>query len=65
MEAERSENDRPIFTPLGKGVLDWDAIFPAAKEAGVEWYVYEQDSYEGDLWECVKTSREFLRNFVG
>lgn len=65
MKGERGENDRPIFTPLGKGVLDWDAIFPAAKEAGVEWYVYEQDSHEGDLWDCVKTSREFLRNFVG
>ena len=30
--------------PFGEGDLDWDAILSAARAAGVEWYVTEQDT---------------------
>jgi sugar phosphate isomerase/epimerase len=49
------------FAALGKGILDWKDIFAAGKEAGVEWYVYEQDNCYGDPFGCAKTSYEFLR----
>lgn len=65
MKAERNASGRPIFAPLGQGCLDWDAIFTAAEEAKVEWCVYEQDSHEGDLWDCVRTSCEFLKQSIG
>lgn len=51
---------KPVFTPLGQGVLDWPAIFDAAEEAAVEWYIYEQDTCEGDLFEALRISYEFL-----
>lgn len=60
MKAERDESGRPRFTPLGQGVLDWPAILAAAKESGVEWYVYEQDTFEGEAFECIRASYEFL-----
>jgi sugar phosphate isomerase/epimerase len=52
---------KPQFKPLGQGELDWAAIFKAGTEAGVQWYVYEQDSCEGDVWDSVKASCEFLK----
>lgn len=32
-----------MFAAVGEGVLDWDAILPAAHAAGVEWYIIEHD----------------------
>lgn len=49
------------FAELGRGALNWDAIFEAGQEAGVEWYVYEQDTTDGDVWDSVKASYEFLK----
>jgi len=51
---------RPWFTPLGQGALDWPAVFGASEAAGVEWYVYEQDTCEGDPLDSVRKSYEFL-----
>ncbi|HEY3322639.1 MAG TPA: sugar phosphate isomerase/epimerase [Planctomycetota bacterium] len=48
------------FTPLGKGSLKWDDIFAAGKESGIEWYIYEQDSGEGDPFAYTKESFDFL-----
>lgn len=31
------------FAALGKGVLDWNKILPAAARAGVQWYIIEHD----------------------
>ena len=53
------------FAELGRGVLDWDAIFVAGADAGVEWYVYEQDESDGDRWEAVETSFAFLDKQLG
>ncbi len=65
MRAERNDKGRPIFVPLGDGVLDWEAIFAAASESGVEWCIYEQDSHEGDLFECVRKSYRFMEKYLG
>jgi len=53
------------FAELGKGVLDWDPIFEAGEQAGIEWYIYEQDQTDGDLWESVQTSHDFLKSRLG
>lgn len=58
---QKKRGGRFKFMPLGKGVLNWDEIFVAGKEAGVEWYIYEQDSCEGDVFDAVKTSYDFLK----
>jgi len=35
--------DEDGFAALGQGVLDWNAILPAAERAGVRWYIIEHD----------------------
>lgn len=56
--------DRPHFVPLGEGEVDWDGAFAAAKDAGVEWYVYEQDDCDIDVFECCRISYEFMRERI-
>jgi len=63
LAAERRQ-DRVWFPPLGQGVLDWPTIFNAAREAGVEWYVYEQDTCDGDPINAARISLEFLTTHV-
>ena len=51
---------KQTFKPLGQGELNWPEIFAAGDEAGVEWYVYEQDSGEGSPFDFARASYEFL-----
>lgn len=53
-----------IFAPLGKGILNWSDIFAAGREAGIEWYVYEQDKCDGDPFDSAHISFEFLKKNV-
>lgn len=62
---ERSLFGRRIqFMPLGQGVLDWPEIFKAGEEAGVEWWVYEQDNADRDIFECAQDSYDFLKEHL-
>jgi len=54
------EGRRQAFKPLGQGELDWPGIFAAGDAAGVEWYVYEQDSGEGSPFDYAAASYQFL-----
>ena len=49
------------FKPLGQGALRWDDIFAAGNEAGIEWFVYEQDAGEGSPLDYAQASYEFLK----
>jgi len=50
---------------LGQGKVNWQDVLAAARETGVEWYIYEQDRGEGTPFEFAKTSYEFLSKLVG
>ncbi len=50
------------FAEVGHGILDWDAIFREAENAGVEWYVVEQDRCTRPPLESAKMSLEYLRS---
>jgi len=50
------------FTEVGSGILDWDAIFAAAREAGAEWMIVEQDICAGSSVESARKSIEFLQD---
>lgn len=53
--------DRPhTFAEAGKGILPWNAIFDAAEEADVEWYIVEQDECPGDPLESIRISAQFM-----
>jgi sugar phosphate isomerase/epimerase len=54
------EGRKQAFKPLGQGELNWPEIFAAGDEAGIEWYVYEQDSGEGSPFDYTQASYEFL-----
>lgn len=48
------------FKSLGQGELNWPEIFAAGDEAGIEWYIYEQDSGEGSPFDFTHASYQFL-----
>jgi sugar phosphate isomerase/epimerase len=62
--AAEATAELPVFVPLGTGALNWPAIFDAAEEIGVEWYVYEQDTPGEDPWEDLRRSYRFLFEFA-
>ena len=51
------------FRPVGSGIQDFPAILAAAKDAGAEWVVVEQDNPSMGLtpMECIAKSREYLK----
>ncbi|ATE74797.1 sugar phosphate isomerase/epimerase family protein [Lysobacter capsici] len=51
------------FAALGKGVLNWNAILPAAARAGVRWYIIEHD-HPLDPAAVVKTGAAYLNEHL-
>ncbi len=50
-----------LFAEVGEGNLNWGAILDASREAGVEWYIVEQDSCQRDPFESLGISLKNLR----
>ena len=50
-----------LMAEVGEGNLNWPEILRACKEAGVEWYLIEQDICQRDPFESLKISLENLR----
>ncbi len=50
-----------VFTELGRGVMDWDTVLPAAKAAGAQWFIVEQDESEGDSMESAAVNAAFMK----
>jgi sugar phosphate isomerase/epimerase len=55
--------DEDGFAALGKGVLNWNAILPAAARAGVRWYIIEHD-HPLDPAAVVKTGAAYLNEHL-
>lgn len=51
----------PTFAEVGYGNLNWEAIMEAAEEANVKYYVVEQDLCNGDPFDSLKMSADYLR----
>lgn len=49
------------FAEVGGGTVDWPAVLKAARRAGVEHYLIEQDFTPGDPIDSVRRSFQFLR----
>lgn len=45
-----------VMAEVGEGNLNWAAILRACRDAGVEWYIIEQDSCQRDPFESVAIS---------
>ena len=49
------------FWEVGHGILDWDGIFAAAPEGGVEWYLVDQDRCTRAPLESARLSIDYLK----
>ena len=55
--------DEGGFAAVGQGVLDWNAILPAAAAAGVQWYIVEHDQPH-DPAKVIRTGADYLRHHL-
>jgi len=55
------KDNTPIMAEVGEGNLNWEAILSACKEAGVGWYIVEQDFCQRDPFESLGMSLRNLR----
>ncbi len=58
------EDERPPFTEVGQGVIDWKKIFKAARAGGMKHFYVEQDTCERDSLESAKISYNYLHNLT-
>ncbi len=49
-----------IMFPIGSGNLNWKEIIPAAEQAGVQWFIIEQDTCHKDPFDSLKDSFDYL-----
>lgn len=49
-------DNKPTFAEIGEGNLNWPSIIEACKEAGVKWYIVEQDICQRDPFESLGIS---------
>ena len=54
---DRARGTEPHDAPAGEGVLDFPAIVGAAREAGVDWYIVEQDRPADELADIASAAR--------
>ncbi|MCS3745322.1 sugar phosphate isomerase/epimerase [Xanthomonas arboricola] len=55
--------DEGGFAAVGRGVLDWNAILPAAAGAGVRWYIIEHDRPR-DPATVIQIGADYLREHL-
>lgn len=55
------QNDQQIMAEVGEGNLYWPRIIEACRQAGVRWYIVEQDICQRDPFDSLKISLENLR----
>ena len=54
---------QPVMAEVGEGNLNWPAILEACREAGVEWYIIEQDTCRRDPFESLAISLRSVREW--
>lgn len=54
--------DGPIMAEVGAGNLNWPGILAAARDAGVPWWIVEQDTCQRDPFESLRISFENLQD---
>src|SRR4029453_14718798 len=56
--------DRKTSVSVGEGVVGYERIVPAARDAGVEWLIVEQEEHAGDPLDSTDRSAEVLRRLL-
>jgi sugar phosphate isomerase/epimerase len=55
------ETRKRKFAEIGQGNLDWPGIIEACRQAKVEYVIVEQDTCDGDPFDSLKISFDFLK----
>lgn len=55
------KDGKQIMMEVGQGNLNWPAILTACKQAGVKWYIIEQDTCQRDPFDSLETSLKNLK----
>ncbi len=55
------KGSQQLYAEVGEGNLEWPSILEACREAGVEWYIVEQDTCQRDPFESLGISLQNLR----
>ncbi len=55
------EGSQQLFAEVGEGNLEWEPILAACRDAGIEWYLIEQDRCQRDPFDSLKLSLDNLR----
>jgi len=50
------------FTEVGSGTIDFDRIFAAKEQAGLDYWFVEQDTSRGGIFESLQKSGDYLKN---
>ncbi|OCA88060.1 xylose isomerase [Bacillus sp. FJAT-27225] len=58
---DMTADEEQFFAELGTGSIDLNAILDAGQEAGVQWWIVEQDACRRDPFESVEISLNYLR----
>jgi len=56
-----NQGGQQLMAEIGEGNLDWPDILAAARQAGTEWYIVEQDTCQRDPFESLAISLRNLR----
>ncbi len=56
------EGSQQLFAEVGEGNLEWEPILAACRDAGIEWYLIEQDRCQADPFDSLKLSLDNLRS---
>ena len=62
---DMAPGEERAFAEVGEGIIDMTAVIAAAKEAGVKWFIVEQDVCRTDPFECIATSLRNLSAMLG
>ena len=54
------KDNTPKYAEIGQGNLEWDEIIEACEYANVEFALVEQDTCEGDPFDSLKISYDYL-----
>lgn len=56
-----TNEDKPLYTEIGSGWLEFPEIIAAAEASGCQWFVVEQDTTPGDPFDSIKKSFDYIQ----
>jgi len=59
-----SLDNEPVFKEIGYGNLNWKEIIFEAEKSGCQWYIVEQDTCEGDPFDCITRSFNYIKGNI-